>query len=456
MSTDLKVKILSFFMKDPNDRTVRSRKNSIISLFFKGGGFLMNLMLVPLILDFVDSENYGIWLTLSSIISWFSFFDIGISNGLRNKLALAIADDNVALAKSLISTTYAVIGVIFTVVFLISILVTPLFNWAQILNVNLDMAKIIKQILPIILFYFCFQFVLRIIYTIFNAIQQPYYIALCEFLSQLLSLIFIFFLIQINKSGLLLLSLVLCIVPLIILLLSNIFFFKYGYKQIRPDFKTFDLALIKDIMPLGIKFFIIQIAGLIQYQSANLIISHFFNSTDVTVYNIAYKLFSIPSMLFTIIMTPFWSAATEAFFKKDIKWITKEIKYYFILWGIISVLAFGMVMFNYELYSLWLGKNMIEIPFKVTLWSFIFSITSMFAGIFLSIINGTGMLKLQYRLCFITPFVFLLTSWLLITYTDIGISSVIIASVISNFSGFIVSPIQCYQIFNNKSGIWMK
>jgi hypothetical protein len=31
--------------------------------------------------------RYEIWLTLSSIVGWFSFFDVGLGHGLRNKFA---------------------------------------------------------------------------------------------------------------------------------------------------------------------------------------------------------------------------------------------------------------------------------------------------------------------------------------------------------------------------------
>ena len=33
-------------------------------------------------------------------------------------------------------------------------------------------------------------------------------------------------------------------------------------------------------------------------------------------------------MMFTIFLEPFWSASTEAYFKKDIQWIKNAIKKY--------------------------------------------------------------------------------------------------------------------------------
>ena len=72
-----------------------------------------NLFLVPLTINYINPLQYGIWITISSIITWMSFFDIGLGNGLRNKLAqcLAINDFETSkhislrVARSFIQTT---------------------------------------------------------------------------------------------------------------------------------------------------------------------------------------------------------------------------------------------------------------------------------------------------------------------------------------------------------------
>jgi O-antigen/teichoic acid export membrane protein len=68
---------------------------------------------------------------------------------------------------------------------------------------------------------------------------------------------------------------------------------------------------------------VIQLAGIVQYQAVNIIISRFFSSFSVTEYNIAYKYFSVLLMVFGIIMTPIWGAVSDAMAKNDYKWIHK-------------------------------------------------------------------------------------------------------------------------------------
>lgn len=93
-----------------SDRTRNIVKHIGWSFLFKGGGVIVNFMLVPLIINYLDTENYGVWLTLSSFISWFSFFDIGLGNGLRNKFAEAKAQGNYENAQAFVSTAYFTIG----------------------------------------------------------------------------------------------------------------------------------------------------------------------------------------------------------------------------------------------------------------------------------------------------------------------------------------------------------
>ena len=102
-----------------NTRTKLAIKNIIGSLFVKGGSILISLLIVPLTINYVSTEKYGIWLTLSSIIAWFSFFDIGLGNGLKNKLAHAIANEDHNLAKIYISTTYAILAILVAIFILV-------------------------------------------------------------------------------------------------------------------------------------------------------------------------------------------------------------------------------------------------------------------------------------------------------------------------------------------------
>ena len=67
----------------------------------------------------------------------------------------------------------------------------------------------------------------------------------------------------------------------------------------------------------------------------------------------------------------------------------------------------------------------------------------MFGDLFVSILNGAGQLNLQMYSCLISPIVFLGVFYICNHIFELGVVSVIIASTLSNFSGFLIAPIQC-------------
>ena len=69
----------------------------------------------------------------------------------------------------------------------------------------------------------------------------------------------------------------------------------------------------------------------------------------------------------------------------------------------------------------------------------------MFSGIYVSFINGTGQLKVQTIACCLSPIIFLLVCFGLME-VGFGIISILIASVVCNFNGIILAPIQTYYL----------
>ena len=62
-------------------------KNIALGLVYKPLSMLLSYLYIPVALAYLGDEKYGVWATVLSVLSWISLFDIGIGNGLRNKLA---------------------------------------------------------------------------------------------------------------------------------------------------------------------------------------------------------------------------------------------------------------------------------------------------------------------------------------------------------------------------------
>jgi len=395
---------------------------------------------------------------LSSIVAWLSFFDIGLTQGLRNRFAEAKAKNDDSIAQVYVSTTYALLAIIFVAIWVLFLIFNNFLNWSGILNVSVDMKSEVSMLAVIVFSYFCISFVLKIITTILLADQKPAKSSLIDLMGQVFSLIFILILVKTTQGSLIKLGIALCVSPLIALIGANIILFSGPYRKYRPVFSLVRFKYAKDLFNLGVIFFIIQFAGIIQYQTANIIIARNFGTVDVTAYNIVYKYFSVLNMIFTIFIIPFWSASTEAYQKNDIQWIKNGIKKYNLVNILLALAGLVMLIFSDTVYRLWLGEGKVDIAFSLSLWGFLYFNVLMFSGKYVNFLNGISALRIQFIACLISPFLYVAIAVLMIKNYHMGVYSLFIASIVANFNGFILAPLQYHKIIvkKSKSAIWYK
>ncbi len=447
--------VKSFF--SGHKRSIKVKKNVLTSLLIKGLSIGISLVLLPMTINYVNPSRYGIWLTLSSIVAWFSFFDIGLTQGLRNKFAEAKARGDHYLAQVYVSTTYALLGIIFLGIWVLFLISNNFLNWASILNVSENMRSEVSLLAVIVFTYFCLSFVLKIITTILIADQQPAKSSVLDLSGHILSLIFVFFLVQTTEGSLIRLGIALCLSPIIVLIGANIIFFKGIFKDYRPSISKVNFSYARRLLNLGVIFFVIQVAGVLQYQTANIIIARHFGTTDVTSYNIVHKYFGTLNMIFVIFLTPFWSASTEAYVKKEIQWIKNGIRKYNQLNIVIVIISTLMLIFSNTIYDLWLGKGKVDISLTLSFYGFLFFNASIFGSKYVYFLNSINALRLQFWASLFSPVLYFAVAIALIKYFNTGLHALYIASLLANFNGFIIAPLQYYQvIYRNKKGLWIR
>jgi len=446
--------LLNRLPKRGHVRSIKAKKNILAGLLIKGGSIVISLFLVPLTIHYINPTQYGIWITLSSIIGWFSFFDIGFGHGLRNKFAESVATGNYKQARIYISTTYAIISIIIGTVLCLFFFINPFLNWSRILNAPLDMDRELSLLTLIVFVFFCLQFILQLITTVLTANQEPAKASLYLFLANLISALIIFVLTKTTSGNLIYLGVAYSSVPVVVLFLSTIWFYGYSkeYKIFAPALKYVKFSYTKDLMGLGIKFFLLQIAGIVLYQTSNIIIAQLFGPDEVTPYNIAFKYFSVITMILGIIITPFWSAYTEAWVKKDVIWIKNVFKKQQKLWFGLVLLTAIMIAVSNVVYRLWVGGEIV-VPLSLSIIIGSYVLVNAWNMIYALFFNGVGKIKLQLY----TSILDMILHIPLAIYLGkrLGPAGVILSVVILCSLNMIWAVIQFNKIINNKAtGIW--
>ncbi len=446
--------LVSFFTQG-NQRTLRAKKNISVSFICKGLSILISFLIVPLTLGYVGKVEFGIWMTISSIISWFSFFDIGLGNGLRNKLAEALAKNDKETAKIYISSTFALIAVIASLMFIGFFIAAYFISWNTALNTDVVPNNELFNIVVTVFFFFCIGFVMKVLSSILQAMQRYAINDILGVLAQILGLLAIFILVKTTDSSLFNLCLVYGSKTAIVFLIASIVLFSGSLKEFRPRISYINIKKAMPLMNLGFMFFVGQILYLIVNQTSVILVVQFFGPGEVTIYNLALRYMTIISMLYIMVLTPFLSAFTEAYTKKEFGWIKSTIKKINLIWLIAS---FGtlLLIFGYKLFfRLWVGDEII-IPVALIITLGISSIISTWSLTFTLFLNGIGIIRLQLCVLFIQALLFFPLSYLFYKL-NFGLSSLVIPGIIfAIFSAFIFT-IQYKKIINYRAdGIWIK
>lgn len=417
---------------------------------------MIQFALVPLTIKYINPNIYGVWLTLSSIVGWLSFFDIGLGNGLKNKLTETLVDKDYIKSKYLVSTTYIIILCVVALLLLLFYLFNSLINWQFVLNSSFIPNSELNTTVSIVIIFFLFKLVTDLINVVASAFQRSSVSSMQLFISNFFIIISIWGLAKISKSNFIALAFIYSFVPLFVSLIFNVIFFTNDFKMVKPSFAYFDLSKSKDVLKLGSQFFIIQVVSLILFQTDNILIAQFFTPSDVTVFNIAFKYYSVVMFAFTILLTPYWSAFTEAFYKNEFKWIDSNIKKLIMFWLFSIALLILMYYTSTILIRTWIGSE-IYIPNILSITICIYITILNWSAIFANFLNGVGKIKIQ---TYITPFVGVFNialSYILVKNLNFGVYAMPLANSICLLFGAVLGYIQYKKILNHKaSGIWNK
>ncbi len=448
--------IKSFFNKG-HERTIRAKKNVFYSLILKGLGLLIGFAYFPLSLAYLSDEKFGLFLTLASIIDWFAELNIGIGNGLRNKLGESIAEGNDLKARTYISTAYTALAGIFSGVLIVFVCVNFFLPWAVWLGADeVGMQDELALLAVFMMAALAIRFVSSLIYEVFYTLQKSAFVNVFNFLTKLLFLILLIVIINTTEESLLLFgaakTLTFAFVPLAV----GFIYFRGKFYTFRPSFKLAKWDFLKDIFTLGIQFFAIKLAMLVIHKTNNFLISGFVSPAEVPPYEAAFKYLSIFLIFFLLLTDQLWAANVEAYKKQELDWMRKTIEQTIKIWLGTVVLCGIMVAISPWVYQLWLGDEL-QISMSMTIIVAVSILLTTWVNLFNLVLNGTGKIRLQMYAWIVASLLNIPVSIFFATKLNMGTNGIILGTVVCLLPLAILSPIQVFKILNQQEkGIWGK
>lgn len=430
------------------ERSRSVRYHISLTFVYKIAAVGLSFILVPLTIDYLDVAQYGIWMTLLSVMSWITFFDIGLGNGMRNKLAEALANDDISLAKTYVSTAYTVIAAIAIVFFVVLVLVAPFTPWQKVFNTTVPSKDDLMWLILTVGFFFILNFVLSLSKQVFFACQKASMVTLNQLFLNLFAVLIVIVLTRYTDGRLLYLGVGYGFSMLLASFVMLLYFFK-NHRELLPSLKYVDMAKTRVIASLGAKFFVIQMAVLVIFATDNMIITQVLGPEHVTPYNVVFKLFSIVTILHGIISAPLWSAYTDAFAKGDFLWIKRTLKKLNLLMLpiILSVVVIGFLARGTII--VWVGPQIKFSNLLVVLMG-VFAVINVWNNIYAYFVNGIGEIKLQFYSAIFSGILNIPLSIYFAKHMNMGSSGVILGTIVSLSLFAIIGPLQSHYILKNK------
>lgn len=439
-----------------DSRSKKMYKNTVAMIGIRGVSMILTLISAPIMLHHVDRADYGVLLTLTSIVGWVGYMDVGLGNGLRNKLPEFLAKGDFHSAKKIVSSCYVTLAIYVALIIVIFLMVSPFVDWLGVLNSPTSDAGEIRGLTNVVFIAFCIQFLFGLINSILFAYQMPAFQSLFTFVGQFVALIALVIQVYVfDVTSVLQIGAVNSIIPPLVLFWGSIGLFRTKLKEIAPSFKLFEFKSVGSILSLGLKFFVLQMITIVLFQANSIIIARVVSPEAVVEYNLAFKYVSLLTMIFTIVITPVWSATTDAYVRKDFEWINKTLSFSrkvciaSIFIGVLMVLASKFV------YGMWLGRGSIDINYSTTGLILLYISFEMLYKVYGTIINGTGKVFAQIILTGIIAIIYIPLAIFLGNLC--GLSGVLIANTIVFALNYVWSKLQCNKLINQTAtGIWSK
>lgn len=420
------------------------KKQLSFGLIFKILSMGLSYILIPLFLKFLGKQDYGLWMTIFSIISWIYTFDLGIGNGLRNKLSESLTKKDYINAKEYITTGYIILSIIAFFILFLGLIIMKVSNITNFLNINFYSENYIKLVFISVFSITVINFIVFLYKIFYLSIHNSFIGELSNFIFQISFLLLLYILNYFNRVNLISIAIIYPGINLMIGISATINFFK-KYPNLKPNLKFFKKEKIKEINGLGIIFFIIQISMLVILTTDNMLITKYIGANEVTTYSIVSKLFQILLILEGLISAPMWTLFIDAYVKKDKKWIKKAFINLNLLFLLLIIGVIIMIYVLPYIVKIWIGQELIYPKYLILFWG-LFILNRVYGDIYMIFINATGKIKLQMYLYLLGAILNIPLTIYFIKNLNMGSSGAIIATNICMLPLAIIMPIQAYYI----------
>lgn len=356
-------KMVNTYLKNADNR--RLLINVAGNYLVKGGAMLVSLLVMPAYMRYFQSQAVlGMWFTVVQLLNWIMLLDFGIGGGLRNKIVEPLQKGNKDRVIELTSAAYISVASIVLVLIVLQHFVVDALNWYTILG--LPQSEIsestLKKMVHILVIGVCIRFFSVLICHVLYALQKAVLPGFINLISSALIMLYLLFAKPTNsETDIVVLAYVNSIANNLPALIATAWVFATVLKGMWPRISAFTKNATNEVLGTGGMLFYLQIIIMVLFNVKELYISWFVGSEAVVEYQIYYKLIGMIGGLFTLALSPVWSAVTKALVEKKEEWIRSLYRKGMELIAIFGIAQIILVVAMPMIVKIWLGESAIAV-----------------------------------------------------------------------------------------------
>lgn len=419
-----------------NERYRRIILTTYTSVIAKGTSVLIGLISVPLTLNYLGVERYGLWMTITSVMMMLVFADLGLGNGLVNALSEAYGNDDREAAKKAVTSVFFILSGLALLLCLIFGIVYQFVSWPRFFNVTSVQA--IQESGPAMVVFGSF-FALNLPISIVQRIQLGYqegFIGNVWHIAGNLISLFVLLVAIWLRAPLPWLVFSITGITTIVNGFNLLVQFFYVRPWLRPNWNKFNWEKGTEMLKTGIIFVLITVTFVIGSAADNIIIAQYLGASEVATYAVLQKLFSLTFIVqfFTI---PLWPAFNEALVRSEFQWANKTFDRVqtFSIWLTILI-CLPLLIFGQTVIRIWAGPQVIP-SLAMILGFFLFRLVSGFGETPISVLMTSNNVR---KLLLISTITGIITFSLKIIFVQIWLMPGVIWASAIGYGLFFTGP----------------
>jgi len=373
-------------------------RGSIAMFAARTFAFVASFFAIGILSRGLTREAFGLWAIMSTFAFFASSFDFGLGQAMRNKLAeMASSPDQAAnlerdLFFAVLTTLVLACGLVGTSIALIF----PHLPWASWFNAQSPaVIRVIPTTATIVAVCFVASMPLGLSYAGFLAYQEAGQRSLFDAIqSFMLLLTVVLFASRLTIAQLIVVYYLVFLLSQFIALVSFV-----RRRRWRPVWVPFGAAwgVVRQLAGRSVQFWALGLSAMLIFTTDPVIAGRVLGLASAGDFNVVLKLFTVIITVHFTVLTPLWSAYTEAAQVRDWAWIARSLRRS--LWATVILLALGtsaLALLSGPLLRFWVGREINDprLIASFVVWTAAFAVINCYSVL----LNGLGRLRRQTAL----------------------------------------------------------